>query len=160
MPPLTCSVTLKEAPTELLRAVPWVVTAGIAAIVMVTVAVCEGSAIDATVMVADCEELVAAGAVNVAEVVVSFDRAPAPVMLHDTPAAFLSLATVAISVVVSAPSTVLAVAVTVTLGEGELPPQPVNSNSDERTQDARIPTQSGAHFLCSIFLPPKFYEAG
>jgi hypothetical protein len=64
----------------------------------------------------------------VAEVVVVFDRVPPPLTLHDTPSAvplvLLSLLTVAISVTVSVPSTVVTEAVTATEGDFELPPQP------------------------------------
>jgi hypothetical protein len=104
-------------------------------------------------MVTDCGELVAAGAVKVADVVVVFDRVPA-LALQVTPAALRSLVTVAVSVTVSVPSTVVADAVTATLGEGELPPQPVNKYNEY----ARIPTQSSAHFLCSISHPRDFMK--
>jgi hypothetical protein len=76
------------------------------------------------VTVTVCAVLVAAGAVYVAEVVVVFDRAPPPLTLHDTPSVPLSLATVADSVTVSVPSTVVTEAVTATVGAFELPPQP------------------------------------
>jgi hypothetical protein len=63
----------------------------------------------------------------VADVVVVFDNVPPPLTLHETPALFLSLVTVAVRVTASVPSTVAAEAVTATLtGLEELPPQPVN----------------------------------
>jgi len=78
------------------------------------------------VTVTVCAALEAAGAVKVADVVVVFDKAPPPETLHETPALFLSLVTVAVSVTVSVPSTVAAEEVTATLmGLEELPPQPV-----------------------------------
>jgi hypothetical protein len=53
------------------------------------------------------------------------DRVPPPVTDHETPAAFLSLVTVADKVTVSVASTVVADACTDTLGGvDELPPQP------------------------------------
>jgi hypothetical protein len=51
----------------------------------------------------------------VADVVVVFDNVPPPLTLHETPALFLSLVTVAVSVTASVPSTVAAEAVTATL---------------------------------------------
>jgi hypothetical protein len=65
----------------------------------------------------------------VAEEVVVFERVPPPVTAHVTPSAFMSLVTVAVSVTVSDPSTVVAVAVTATLGGLELPPHP-NKHKD------------------------------
>lgn len=100
------------------------VTAGAAGTVMVAVLDLLVSATEVAVIVTVCEELVAAGAVNVAEVVVSLDKVPA-LALQVTPAEFLSWLTVAVRVVVSVPSTVLAAAVTATLGELEPPVQPV-----------------------------------
>jgi hypothetical protein len=68
----------------------------------------------------------------VAEDVVAFDRPPPPLTLHDTPSAvpfvFLSLLTVAVSVTVSVPSTVVTEAVTATEGDFELPPHPESDN--------------------------------
>jgi hypothetical protein len=71
----------------------------------------------------------------VAALVVEFDSVPPPLTLQLTPAAFLSFVTVAVSVVVSAPSMVLAAAATDTLTtaedppvpEPELPPQPASN---------------------------------
>lgn len=58
-----------------------------------------------------------------AEVVVLFDNVPPPLIVHMTPAAFLSCATVAVSVIELPPSTVAAVEIMETLiGAG--PPQP------------------------------------
>ena len=53
-----------------------------------------------------------------------FDRLPPPLTVQVTPALFLSLVTVAVSVVESAPSTVIEDAVIATLIGLELPPQP------------------------------------
>jgi hypothetical protein len=71
-------------------------------------------------------------------VVVVADRVPPPLTLHVTPAAFLSLFTLAVRVVVSAPSTVLAAAVTVILRGFEWPPQPVNTAAKMQTKRAGI----------------------
>ena len=81
------------------------------------------SAIEVAVIVIVCAEAVVAGAVKVAEVVVVFDSVPPPLTVHVTPALFLSLVTVAVSVAVSVPSTEDAEALTETDGE-ELPPHP------------------------------------
>jgi hypothetical protein len=56
------------------------------------------------------------------------------------------LVTVALRVTESAPSTVLAEAVTATLGEGELPPQPVK----REREPAATPSHSRAHVLRNI----------
>jgi hypothetical protein len=87
------------------------------------------SAADVAVMVIVCCELVAAGAVKVAEDVVEPDRVPA-LAFQVTPADFRSLATVALRVMESVPSTLFALAATetaptaATAGEPP-PPQPV-----------------------------------
>jgi hypothetical protein len=92
--------------------------------VSVTEALCEGSATEIAETVAVCTELVAAGAVKIAEEVV-LARLPAPLCVQVTPALFGSLATVAVSVTLFAGSTVAAVGDTVTLtGLELLPPQP------------------------------------
>jgi hypothetical protein len=67
---------------------------------------------------------VAAGAVKVAALVVWLERAPPPLTLHVTPALFESLVTLAVRVVVSLGSTVLAAAETETLLD-EPPPPPL-----------------------------------
>ena len=99
------------------------------------------SAIEVAVIVADCAELVGADAVNVAEVVVVFDRVPPPLTLQVTPAEFLSFVTVAVNVVVSLPSTVLAANVTATLAAGELPPQPVKVAARTEVNRPRMTNQ-------------------
>jgi hypothetical protein len=81
-------------------------------------------AIDVAVTVTVIAELVAAGAVKVAEVFVSLDSAPPPLTAHVTPSLFLSFCKVAVKVVLSFPSSLEAAAVTVTLIGFELPPQP------------------------------------
>jgi hypothetical protein len=104
------------------------VIAGSAATVSVTLPVFVVSATEVAVTVTVCAEAVAAGAVYVAEVFVVFDRVPPPLTLHETPSGvplvLLSLLTVAVSVTVSVPSTVVTEAVTATEGDFELPPQP------------------------------------
>jgi hypothetical protein len=60
----------------------------------------------------------------VAALVVWPDRVPPPVIVHETPAAFLSFVTEAVKLTVSVASTVVADALTDTLGGVELPPQP------------------------------------
>jgi hypothetical protein len=62
-------------------------------------------------------------------VVVVFDSVPPPLTVQVTPAEFLSWVTVAVRVVESVPSTVVAAAVTVRLIGFELPPQPVNATA-------------------------------
>jgi hypothetical protein len=105
-----------------------VVTVSLAGTVSVMVPFLEVSATEVAVTVTVCGELVAAGAVKVAEVVVVLERAPPPLTVHVTPSGvlpvFLSLVTVAVSVTVSVASTVVAEATTATLGGLELPPHP------------------------------------
>jgi hypothetical protein len=98
---------------------------GDAATVIVAVPDLVASAAEVAVTVTDSELAVAAGAVKVADVVVVFNMVPPPLTLQVTPAAFLSLDTVAVNVTVSVPSTVLAEAATVTPTAGALPPQPM-----------------------------------
>ena len=99
-----------------------VVILGWAGIVSVTVAVLVESATDVAVIVTVCAELVAAGAVKVAPVAVSFDSFPL-VVVQVTPSPFESFVTEAVIVSVSPASTVVndAVMVTPTVA---LPPQP------------------------------------
>jgi hypothetical protein len=130
------------------------VTAGAAGTVIVTVPVFVASATEVAVTVIDCAELVAAGAVYVAELVVSLDSDPPPLTLQVTPALFLSLAIVAVSVVVSVPSTVVAAAVTVTLRGFEYPPQPVSA---ALTSMANVTTEEmiTLEILRHNMLPPR-----
>jgi hypothetical protein len=114
---------------------------------MVTVPVLVLSATEVAVIVIDCGELVAAGAVNVADVVVVFDRVPAEAV-QATPAVLRSFVTVAVRVVVSVPSTVVAAAVTVTGPSEAEPPQPESHNTNETE---RIPAHSRTHDFISIF---------
>lgn len=123
MPPLPAMVTDFAMPTDQARLALVVVIDGAAGIVMVVVPVLVVSAIDVAVMVTVCDELVAAGAVKVAELVVVLESVPL-LVLQVTPALFLSWATVAVSVAVSPPSTVAAEGVTVMLMGFEMPPQP------------------------------------
>jgi hypothetical protein len=99
------------------------------------------SATEVAVTVTVCADAVAAGAVYVAEVVVVFDRVPPPLTLHDTPSGvplvLLSLLTVAVSVTVSVPSTVVTEAVTATEGDFELPPQPENDDTKAKMTASR-----------------------
>lgn len=60
---------------------------------------------ETAITVACWAEDVAAGAVYVTEVVVTFDSVPTPLRLQVTPSEWLSLATVAVRVIESAPST-------------------------------------------------------
>jgi hypothetical protein len=90
---------------------------------MVTVPDSEVFATEVAVTVTVCAALVAAGVVKVAEVVVVFERVPPPLTVQVTPSELLSLVTTAVSVTVSAPSTVVTDAVTATLGVA-WPPQP------------------------------------
>jgi hypothetical protein len=124
MPPLACNVIEYAVPTVPVRLVLVEVTAGAAGTVIVAVPVLLVSATEVAVIVADCDELVAAGAVYVAPVVDVFDSVPPPLTLQVTPPEFLSFVTVALTVVVSVPSTVLADAVTAMLKGWEEPPQP------------------------------------
>jgi hypothetical protein len=103
-----------------------VVTASVAGTVIVAVPFLVVSVTEVAVTVAVSVVLEAAGGVYVAEVVVWPDSAPPPLTFHVTPAAFLSLVTVAVSVTVFAPtpSTLVADAVTVTLTEPEPAPEP------------------------------------
>jgi hypothetical protein len=127
MPPVPASVTEYAVPTATACwAAIRLVIAGAAGTVIVAVPVSAVSATEVAVTVTDWEELVAAGSVIVAEVVVVLDRVPA-LVLQVTPAEFWSLVTVAVKVVVSLPSTVLAAAATVRLTGLELPPQPVSA---------------------------------
>lgn len=136
MPPLPANVIENAVPTAPVRVELVVVTAGAAGMVMVAVPDLLESATEVAVMVADCEELVAAGAVYVAELVVVFDKVPSPLKVHLTPPEFLSWVTAAVSVVVSLPSTVLAAAVTATLIGLELPPHPVKAASKANKDNA------------------------
>lgn len=129
MPPVPDSVTEYAVPTETVCcAVVRAVIAGAAGTVIVAVPFFEVSAIEVAVTVIVCAELVAAGAVRVTPLVLELERVPA-LVAHVTPAAFLSLVTVADSVVVSVPSTVAADDVTATdtvaLELLEPPPHPV-----------------------------------
>lgn len=110
-------------------------------------------------MVAVWAALVAAGAVYVAALVVWPDNVPAPLIVHFTPAEFLSLATVAVSVAESVPSTAVADAVTVTATGAELPPQP---DTPSETPNAPNPARSVTrlHILrpsaaLRILIPPR-----
>jgi hypothetical protein len=124
MPPETASDSENCAPTEA-GGIEVVVMAAAAGTVRVTVAVSVGLATEVAVAVTVVAEVEAAGAVNVAEVVVVLESAPPPLTVHVTPAEFLSLVTVAVSVAESVGSTVDADDVTATLIGFELPPQPV-----------------------------------
>jgi hypothetical protein len=104
-----------------------VVIEGAAGTVSVEVPVLVVSATEVAVMVIVCAEVVAVGAVKVAEVVVSLESVPA-LTLQVTPALFLSLATVAMSVIAFVPSTEDAEAFIVTTGE-ELPPHPARNDA-------------------------------
>jgi hypothetical protein len=126
-----------------------VVTTGIAGIVMVTLPVFVLSAIDVAVMVIVCCELVAAGAVKVAEDVVVFDSVPPPLTLQFTPAAFLSFVTVTLTVVVFAPSTVGEAAVTEMLSGAELPPM-----QPPRHKDTSRPMHAKMQFFLDILRTP------
>ena len=122
IPPLPASVAVRAVPTVPVNDV--VVMEGVAGTEIVTVPVLLVLATEVAVIVTVCAEPVAAGAVKVAEVVVLFDRVPA-VVLQLTPWLFTSLATVAVRVMESAPSTVVDEALTLTLDGPELPPQAV-----------------------------------
>jgi hypothetical protein len=117
------------------------VIAGAAGTVIVAVLLFVVSATEVAVTVTVCEELVAAGSVIVAEVVVSLDRVPA-LVLQVTPFESWSSMTVAVRVVVSVPSTVVAAAVTVTGPTDGEPPQPAVDNIENN--DARIPRHDSA----------------
>ena len=121
---------------------------GLAAMVRVMVAVSLVFAVEVAVIVAVCAELVAAGAVKVAEVAEVFDSVPAPLTLQVTPTLFLSFVTVAVRVMESAPSTFIADAVTATLMGLEPPPQPT-----KKKKDARIPDQSNKDLFCDMTPP-------
>jgi hypothetical protein len=145
MPPVPASVTEYVVPTATdCWAAVRLVIAGAGGTVIVAVPVLVVSATEVAVIVIVCKELVASGAVNVAEVVVVFDRLPA-LVLQVTPAEFRSLVTAAVRVVVSVPSTLVAVAVAVTGPTDEEPPQPVVDNIENnnagipRHNSARIP---------------------
>jgi hypothetical protein len=127
--------------------------------VITDVPVCVALATEVAVTVTVCAELVAAGRVIVAELVVVFDRVPAFV-LQVTPAAFLSLVTDAVKASESVPSTVAVDGDTVTgpTAGDELPPQPAVDNTDNkdvtiaRPNSARIPKRISspkklAHFM-------------
>jgi hypothetical protein len=115
----------------------------VAGTVIVTLPVLLVSATEVAVIVTDCAELVAAGAVKVApevEVLVK-EVEDAPLTLQVTPSevlpVVLSLVTVALSVNVSVPSTADADAVTETLTGLELPPQPARSNATAKVIASR-----------------------
>jgi hypothetical protein len=108
--------------------------------VMVTDAVLVLSATEVAVTVTLSEDAEAAGAVNVAPVVVVFDRAPPPLMVHVTPSLPLSFVTVAVRVAVSVASTVDADDVTATLTGLELPPQPARKPVIKRQESANKAT--------------------
>jgi hypothetical protein len=104
-------------------------------------------------MVTVCAVLVAAGAVYVAEVVV-VARVPPPLRVQVTPALFLSLVTVAVSVTVFAGSTVVAADDTATLTGWELlPPHPDRYTAKKTTtQDStslfmNIDASTGCRFF-------------
>jgi hypothetical protein len=73
----------------------------------------------------------------VALLVVVPESVPPPLTVQVTPALFWSLLTVALSVVVSPPSTVLAAAVTETPTAGEPPPHPAIHRDAARPRQAR-----------------------
>jgi hypothetical protein len=108
---------------------------GAAGTVSVVVPVLVVSPFEVAVTVIVFAELEAAGAVKVAEVVVSLESVPA-LTLQVTPALFLSLVTVAVSVVVSVPSTVDTEAFTETTGE-ELPPHPERSDATAKMKASK-----------------------
>jgi hypothetical protein len=87
IPPLACKLTEYAVPTAPAILALVDVTEGAAGIVIVVVPVLLESATEVAVIVAVCDELVAAGAVKVAEVVVWFDSVPGPLKLQLTPAA-------------------------------------------------------------------------
>jgi hypothetical protein len=102
------------------------------------------SATEVAVTVTESAEAEGAGAVKVAAVVVVLESVPPPLTVQVTPALFWSLLTVALSVVVSPPSTVLAAAVTETFTAGALPPHPAIQI------DATTPRHTTAHFFQNI----------
>ena len=92
-----------------------VVIAGAAGIVTVTELDWVLSATEVAVRVTVCAEAVAAGAVNVGAEAVKLESEPSEGAVQVTPALLLSLATVAVTVTASFPSTVVAGALTETL---------------------------------------------
>jgi hypothetical protein len=128
------------------------VIAGAAGTVIVTVPGFVESEIEVAVTVIVCAELVAAGTFKVVEVVVEPDRVPA-LVVQFTPAAFVSLATVAVIVVVSVPSTVFEAAVALTLIGWELAPHPDRPNV-RRATSPKNTTASVARFT----FPPDMRE--
>lgn len=84
-----------------------VVIDGAAGTVRVTEELLVESATEVAVTVMVWDEAVAAGAVYVVEVVVDPPSVPPPLTVHVTPAEFLSLVTLAVTVTESVPSTVL-----------------------------------------------------
>jgi hypothetical protein len=113
---------------------------GAAGTAMVTDAVLLVSATEVAVTVTLSEDAEAAGAVNVAPVVVVFDSVPPPLMVHVTPSAPLSFTTVAVIVAVSVGSTVDADDVTVMLTGLELPPQPAKKPAMRRQESVKAAT--------------------
>jgi hypothetical protein len=73
----------------------------------------------------------------VAEDVVVFDNVPPPLTVQVTPAEFLSLVTVAVSVTASAPSTVVGDGVTATPTGWTIVPQPVRLKTEARAITTR-----------------------
>lgn len=150
MPPLAAKLTEYAVPTTPLNG-PAVVMDGIAGTVSVREADFDESPIEVAVTVIVCAELVAAGAVNIAVVVVVFDSVPPPVTVQVTPAALWSLVTVAVRLTGFVPSTVCVDAAieTPSIGDGaevELPPHPAKAimQKDDKT------VHTNAHFLPNI----------
>lgn len=125
MPPDPAIVTEYALPT-VAAARELVVIVGVAGTVSVSDPAFVASAMEVAVTVMVCTELVAAGAVYVAEEVVLFDSAPPPLTAQETPPAFLSFATLAVKFTESVPSTVVDAAVTVTLNGADPPPHPAS----------------------------------
>jgi hypothetical protein len=150
MPPLACNWTENPpVPTEPVRLLLVVVTASLAGTVMLTVPDFVASLIEVAVTVTVCDELVAAGAVNVAEDVVAFVSDPAETA-NLTPAPLRSFVTEAFTVTESAPSTVVLVAVTLTTRAAGPPPQPAIH------KDTKIPSNVTAHLFRTGFLSLSF----
>src|SRR5450631_1292905 len=126
-----------------------VVTAGFAGTVIVAVPVLVASDTEVAVTVTVTAVLEAAGAVKVAPLVVVFERVPPPLTLHETPAAFLSFVTVALSVIAFVASTVVADAVTATLtvAGALVPPQPDRRKAAINEKQTRIELFRNIRFL-------------
>ena len=161
MPPLAVRFTEYSVPTAPLRG-PAVVMDGIAGTVSDTDADFAKSAIDVAVTVMDCAVVVAAGAVNVAEMIVVFESVPPPVTAQVTPAALRSLLTLAVRLIEFVPSTVKVDALTETLTAESpapplplVPPHPMAANRHNDTPAA----QSRASLLPNMKSPlsPELY---